>query len=141
MSFLYTEGKYKPGYKVTQWRGEGVCAKIELEELLTYVPEYTLTEIVASCRARKEMDNMSERQSITGVKSRFIEIVQETRQELANSQVTMKELNSCIEAWRFLPSEMEKMVGGTDEIMWDRWEFRKEEGSEVWKDARQLMPY
>lgn len=141
VSFLYTDGKYKPGHKVTQWRGEGVCKKIPLEDVLAYVPEYTLTEVVASCRARKFFDNTSERLCIQGTKSKFIEIVQQTRADLANSQISLEELNQSLQAWKFVPRSLEKMTGGTDEIMWDRWEFDKEGDSDSWREPRQLMPY
>ena len=124
-----------------QWRGDGSCEKIDLDEVLEYVPEYSITEIIASCRARKEIDNTSDRMSIQGLQSKFTEIVQETRVDLANSNVSPEELKSCIQAWRFVPENMEKMTGGTDEIMWERWEFSREEGSLNWREPRQLMPY
>jgi hypothetical protein len=141
VSFLYTEGKYKPGQKVVQWRGDGSCEKIDLDEVLEYVPEYSVTEIIASCRARKEIDNTSDRMSIQGLQSKFTAIVQETRTDLATSNVSPEELKSCIQAWRFIPDNMEMMTGGTDEIMWERWEFSREEGSLNWREPRQLMPY
>mmetsp|Transcript_22393 Transcript_22393/g.33134 ORF Transcript_22393/g.33134 Transcript_22393/m.33134 type:complete len:260 (-) Transcript_22393:74-853(-) len=141
VSFLYTEGKYKPGHKVVQWRGDGICQKIDLEEVLEYVPEYSISEIIASCRARKEIDNTSDRMSIQGLQSKFTEIVQETRADFVNSNISPEELKSCIQAWRFVPENLEKMMGGPDEIMWERWEFSREEGSSNWREPRQLMPY
>lgn len=56
VSFLYTEGKYKPGQHVVQWRAYGICEKIDLEEVLAQVPEYSITEMVATVRARKEIN-------------------------------------------------------------------------------------
>jgi len=75
------------------------------------------------------------------LQSKFTAIVQETRTDLATSNVSPEELKSCIQAWRFIPDNMEMMTGGTDEIMWERWEFSREEGSLNWREPRQLMPY
>lgn len=141
VSFLYTDGQYKPGHHILQWRGDGICEKIPLEQVLERVPEYSITEIVASCRARRDIHNMSDRMSIEGIKSKVTELVQQARAEYANSQLSVDELNRCIQAWRFIPNEMEKMTGGPDEIMWDRWEFAREEGSMNWREPRHLMPY
>jgi hypothetical protein len=140
VSFLYTDGQYKPGQTVVQWRADGVCQKINLEDVLAYIPEYSITEMVATDRARKECNVSVERQTIEGAKSHFTELVQQARIDLENSNIYLKELNGCIQAWRFVPTVMEKMKGGPDEIMWDRLEFRKE-GSSGWSESRQLMPY
>lgn len=141
VSFIYTEGQYKPGHHVIQWRGDGFCEKIDLDQVLEHVPEYSITEIVASCRARRDIQNMSDRMSIEGVKSKVTELVQQTRAEYENSELSFDELNRCIQAWRFVPDEMEKMTGGPGEIMWDRWEFTREEGTMNWCEPRHLMPY
>jgi len=61
--------------------------------------------------------------------------------DFANSNISLEELNSCIQAWRFVPEAMEKMSGGPDEIMWDRLEFTREEGSSTWRAPTQLMPF
>ena len=60
VSFLYTIGQYVPGQVVFQWRANGFCEKIDLGEILSRVPEYSITEIVASVRARKERNSWSE---------------------------------------------------------------------------------
>jgi len=79
-----------------QWRGDGICQKIDLEEVLEYVPEYSISEIIASCRARKEIDNTSDRMSIQGLQSKFTEIVQETRADFVNSNISPEELKSFV---------------------------------------------
>jgi|AntRauTorckE5430_2_1112549.scaffolds.fasta_scaffold43914_2 hypothetical protein len=143
VSFLFADGKYKPaGHKVIQWRGDGICHKIDLEEIVESVPDYSITQIVASCRASREMlHNSSDCMTIQGSQSKFTEIVKETRADLANSNISLHELNSCIQAWRFVPDEMEKMTGSTEDSMWDHLEFSREEGSATWRKPRQLMPY
>jgi len=145
VSFLYTVGKYASGETVTQWRADGACEEIPLEEVLDYVPENTVIEIVASARVRSETCNscISEHQyqSIQGKESHITEIVQQTRRDFQNKEIPKRELNHCMKAWNFVPTRMEKMIGGPDEIMWDRWEYVKEEGSSTWCKPRHIMPF
>jgi len=60
VSFIYAVGKYRPGETVVQWRAEGICQHIDLDKVLDHVPEYTITQIVASARAREESHASSE---------------------------------------------------------------------------------
>jgi len=48
-------GKYKPGETVEQWRAEGYCHDLALYELIDHVAHRTITEMIASVRASKEM--------------------------------------------------------------------------------------
>ena len=48
LSVLYTQGKYVPGQKAEQWRGEGHCQTIDLEEVLHCLPHYTITGMVVA---------------------------------------------------------------------------------------------
>ena len=78
--------------------------------------------------------------------SHFTELVQRTRIELENGDVSDEELEECLKAYRFLPDRMERMVGGPDHIMWDRWEWTRTagdcpEGRGDWEEASRLLPY
>jgi hypothetical protein len=54
LSMLFTQGKYVPGQKAEQWRGEGRCVTIDLEEILHCLPHYTITGMVVSKKIEKE---------------------------------------------------------------------------------------
>lgn len=134
ISFLHTFGKYKPGEKVEQWRATGYCTPLKLKEILDHVPEYTVVEMVASVRANKEGDGRADMDV-----SHFMELVQETRDEFAHGRISMLELDEAMRAWRFVPKQMEKMVGGPGQVMWDRREWYRDEKG--WKEPEQLMPF
>jgi len=147
VSFLYTEGKYRPGENIVQYRANGTCQRVPLDEkLLSIIPEYTITEIVASKKARLEAATSSEiRLSIEGKQSRFTEIVQETRSALAKGEIPVSELQNCIACWRFEPEIIETMDGGPDTVMWNRIQYIKKskadaEGGDYW-ESRQIMPF
>jgi len=134
VSFLHTFGKYKAGEKVEQWRATGYCKPLKLKEVIDHLPEYTVVEMVASVRANKEGDERADMDI-----SHFMELIQETRNDFANREISMLELEEAVRAWRFVPKQMEKMVGGPGQIMWDRREWVKEDN--VWKEPDQLMPF
>ena len=52
LSLLYTDGRYRIGEIVAQWRADGICEEIELLDVINKIPSYTRTEMVASSRAR-----------------------------------------------------------------------------------------
>ena len=54
LAVLFSQGKYVPGQSAEQWRGEGHCVKIPLEEVLQCVPHYTLTGMLVSKRIENE---------------------------------------------------------------------------------------
>jgi hypothetical protein len=54
LAVLYTQGKYVPGQAAEQWRGEGVCQAIPLEEIIGVLPHYTLTGMLVSKRMEEE---------------------------------------------------------------------------------------
>lgn len=54
VSILFSQGKYVPGEKAEQWRGEGHAEKIPLSQVLEKIPHYTITSMVASKRFAAE---------------------------------------------------------------------------------------
>lgn len=54
ISILHLQGRYMPGEIAEQWRGEGYCERLPLEELLDQLPHYTIAGMVASKRIEKE---------------------------------------------------------------------------------------
>ena len=46
ISFLHVQGKFLPGEKAEQWRGEGTCKPIGLPEVLDLIPHFTITSMV-----------------------------------------------------------------------------------------------
>ena len=49
------------GQTVVQWCADGICERTHLEEVLVQVPEYSVTEMVAtSSRTRKGSNSLSE---------------------------------------------------------------------------------
>lgn len=43
-----------PGETAEQWRGEGTCERVPLENLMDRLPHYTITAMVSSKRIEKE---------------------------------------------------------------------------------------
>eukprot|EP01083_Nonionella_stella_P193198 713798_1 len=141
ISFLYTHGQYLPGEKVEQWRAQGICHPLRMKEVIQHAPSHTIVEMVASHRAHKEGDAREDMDL-----SHFLDIVQETRAELDKGEVPTIELEEAIRAWRFVPAQIEKMVGGPDQVMWDRKEWVREEDSTKseggnWIEPKRLMPF
>ncbi len=139
VSFLHTIGQYLPGQKIQQWRSWGICEPIRLTEIIEYVPTFTIVEMVASLRANKEGDSRSDMEL-----SHFTEIVQQTREELDNGSVPMMELEEAVRAWRFVPYQVEQMIGGPEQIMWERNEWLRQKGDDKeynWIKPVRLMPF
>jgi hypothetical protein len=141
VSFLYTQGKYSAGQTVTQWRADGTVHFIPLEWLLSHIPDYTVTEMVATMRAMKEVNEPAKinRLSIGGQHSHFMEIIQQVRADLAEGKITVDDLRNSIKAGRFVPENMERLQGGPDQVMWDRMMWNMENGK--WKEPKQLLPF
>ena len=89
-------------------------------------------------------------------KSHLTEVMQKTRMELENGDVSMTELQNCIAAFRFRPHRMECMLGGPDvAIMWDRWEWLRDPDDDAaltavadsaseaiaWAEPKHLVPH
>jgi len=157
VSILYTSGNYMPGEKAEQWRGEGRVEEIKLKDIISIVPHYSIVGIVASKRASDQMHKIegvitqpSSEPIETEVHrtriekhTKFIELVQKTRMELENGNVSPEEIEATITAFRFVPDRMERMVGGPDMVIWDRWEWLLQEdaqGAPSW-NVRHLLPY
>lgn len=139
LSFLFTVGKYLPGQTIQQWRSQGLCEPIRLKEIIDHVPPFTIVEMVASVRANKEGDSRADMDL-----SHFTELVQQTREDLDQGEVSMMELEEAIRAWRFVPDQIEQMIGGPDQIMWERNEWHRGEdgkGENDWVKPVRLMPF
>lgn len=156
VSILYKTGEYKEGDTVEQWRGEGTVKEIDLKELISTAPNYGLAGILASKRAtdqlRKIEGIVSQAQEPIKTEvyrtriekhAKFIELVQQTRRELENGNVTREELEDAIIAFRFVPDRMERMIGGPDMITWERWEWKMQTDKKGLSssDVRQLLPF
>lgn len=155
ISFLHMQGKFLPGEKAEQWRGEGICRPLPLPEVMDLIPHFTITSMVGSRRLAGEHDNnleelkneVSEDRLAMLNKSHMTEIMQRTRIELENGDISMEELDQSIRAFRLIPDRVECMLGGPDTIMWDRWEWLRdrsvdsEGGSIVWHDPKHLVPH
>ena len=153
IAFLYTKGKLLPGEKAEQWRGEGHCEAIPIEDVYHLIPHFTITSIVGSVRVALENANMEKAAKDNGhrpamiSKSHFTEIMQKTRMELEKNEISMDELDRCIRAFRLQPDRVECMLGGPDSVMWERWEWKRDAagdcpvGSISWSDARLIVPH
>ena len=105
ISILHLQGRYMPGETAEQWRGEGYCERMVLTpEMLQAMPSYTITSMVAAKRLEKEKgDQVHElRDGISGVrmkvenKAHMTEIVQKTRVEYENGDVSFEEIDSAV---------------------------------------------
>ena len=150
---LHQQGRFLPGEHAEQWRGEGKCAVIDLGDVLDLIPHFTVTSMVASSRIAREKQEASEQEGVSDgrlamrSKSHVTEVMQKTRIELENGDISMNELKSCIAAFRFQPDRMECMLGGPDTVMWDRWEWLRDPDvpSDInkiaWAEAKHLVPH
>eukprot|EP00563_Minutocellus_polymorphus_P017397 CAMPEP_0197716650 /NCGR_PEP_ID=MMETSP1434-20131217/1463_1 /TAXON_ID=265543 /ORGANISM="Minutocellus polymorphus, Strain CCMP3303" /LENGTH=270 /DNA_ID=CAMNT_0043301041 /DNA_START=52 /DNA_END=864 /DNA_ORIENTATION=+ len=155
ISFLYTVGKYKPGETVEQWRAEGSCVPMELGTILDRVPHYSIAETVATARLIAEKSavggngdgaaggtvHVSDHRTSMGNQSHFTELVQKTRVDLENGRIADEELEACLGAWTFEPRRLERMDGGPDAIMWNRWEWLLSDDGKDWTEANHILPY
>lgn len=74
--------------------------------------------------------------------SHYLEIVQKTRNRLEAGDLTKDELDKSMMLVRFVPYRMERYVGGPDQAMWDRWEWkRNSDFPEAWDKPSRLLPY
>lgn len=158
ISFLHTQGRHLPGETSEQWRGEGRCEELKLVDVLDLIPHFTLTSMVGSRRLKMEKtksdgleemtkDVSPERLALLN-KSHFIEVVQKTRVELENGDISLEELDQSVQAFRLKPDRIECMLGGPDSITWDRWEWLRDVESPsgtrsaiLWSDPKHLVPH
>lgn len=157
LSFLHTQGNFLPGQAAEQWRGEGLGLVLPLTEVLSEVPHFVITSMVGSQRIARESTNgwpvdsddapTAPRSSVAN-RSHLTEVMQKTRLELENGEVTIEELNECIRAIRFQPDRIECMWASPDSsVLWDRWEWERDqtadcpEGMIAWQMARNLVPH
>jgi len=149
LAVLHTYGHYKTGEKIEQWRGEGSCVAIPVQELIHCIPDFTLVSIVGSHRLAQEQQESKEtdgdgRPTLPN-KSHVTEVMQTTRRDLENGIITPEEIDACVQAIRFQPDRLECMNGGPNTVFWDRYEWIRD-ADEVpgilnWKDPRHLVPH
>jgi hypothetical protein len=142
-AFVYQEGKFLPGQAAEQWRGEGLCEEIPLSQVVDLIPTFTATSMIASCRIAAEVSgtgaDVSEGRLAMMNKSRTTEVMQRTRNELEQGKISLEEMNEAISAFRLKPDRMEYMHGGPDTVMWDRWEWMRDENG--WVEPKHLIPH
>jgi hypothetical protein len=155
LSVLHSQGKYLPGEQSEQWRGEGHCAVLPLSRVLDLVPHFTITSLLGSKRLELEYKDHPEilHDSVSGDrntmlnKSHSTEVMQKARIELENGDVSTDELEECIRAFRFQPDRLECMIGGPESVMWERWEWLRDEsegaptGAIAWNEPKRLVPH
>lgn len=154
IAFLHMQGQYLPGIKAEQWRGEGFCQELALAEILDLIPHFTITSMVGSRRSKEEVTNLDELKNDVSEdrlamlsKSHMTEVMQKTRIELENGDISMEELEASIRAFRLRPDRLECMIGGPESVMWDRWEWLRDtkndgpRGSIEWNEPKHLIPH
>lgn len=155
IAVLHSQGKYLPGESAEQWRGEGQCKVLPLAHVLDLIPHFTITGLVGSKRLELEHkddpealhSNVSDHRNAMLNKSHSTEVMQKARIELENGDVSIQELEASIHAFRFQPDRLECMIGSTDSVMWERWEWLRDDsegpptGDIAWNDPTRLVPH
>jgi len=155
VSILHTVGQYTPGEIVQQWRAEGVCESLELSEIINKASDYTVSNIIASTRTttkekmEEETEGLSSDEKLEAISegrhpiqsSQFTEILQGTRNDLKDGKISLEEMNDSIKAFRFRPFRVELMVGGPDQVMWNRWEWQRSENGSDWYEPTHILPH
>ena len=54
IAILHLQGRYMPGETAEQWRGEGQCERLPLDDIMKLLPHYTIASMVSSKRIEKE---------------------------------------------------------------------------------------
>jgi hypothetical protein len=54
VSILHLQGKYVAGEHAEQWRGEGHCETLPLQDIVHVIPHYTITGMMAARRIANE---------------------------------------------------------------------------------------
>mmetsp|Transcript_7393 Transcript_7393/g.16374 ORF Transcript_7393/g.16374 Transcript_7393/m.16374 type:complete len:303 (+) Transcript_7393:84-992(+) len=153
-SILCSFGKYRVGEKLEQWVAEGQCEQINLVgegveegDLLKVIPSRSVVELVASMIVKEEDGKALEDDHTSMDKeSHYMEVVQKTRNRLESGELTNEEIDRSVVAVRFVPYRMERYIGGPDQVMWERWEWKKAsgecpEGTSLWNEPKRLLPY
>lgn len=71
VAILHLQGRYLPGETAEQWRGEGYCERLPLEDMIDMLPRYTVTSMLASKRIEKETDLVKDVSNILSGVSRL----------------------------------------------------------------------
>ena len=88
-------------------------------------------------------DANKQERSVIDSNSHLTEVIQQVRQE----KLDKSELSASIKAFRFSPDRIERMNGGPDSILWERWEWTRTEqgdcpeGTIVWNDPKMLLAH
>jgi len=138
VSFLSLHGRYVRGENAEQWRAEGFCEPLPLEEIAEIIPVYSVSNMIASKRFAEGPHAGDERISVEST-SHLTEMVQHARQEIESDAISMLELHESIMACRFVPDRVERMSGGPDGILWERWEWKRQDGA--WLKPKWLLPH
>jgi len=141
VSFLHSIGQYKPGENFEQWRAEGICLPLALKEIMDIVPQYTIAGMIAVKRKEIEDAEHHESRNLIGRQSHFVELLQDARNELEAGKIPHEEIDNCIEARRFVPIRVERMVAEPDQVVWDRWEWKRNDIYCNWDQPRHLLPF
>ena len=72
--------------------------------------------------------------------SHYLEVVQKTRQRLLSGELRRDELNKSVMLVKFVPTRMERYIGGPDQVIWDRWEWKRDDNAS-WSEPTRLLPY
>ena len=59
IAILHLQGRYMPGETAEQWRGEGSCERLPLDDFMNLLPHYTIAAMVSSKRIEKENEEMN----------------------------------------------------------------------------------
>jgi len=149
ISILHLQGRYLPGETAEQWRGEGFCERMVLtKEMLDILPSYTITSMIASKRLELEkgeqvqelQDGVSGKRLKVENKNHLLEVMQKTRLEYENGDISFEEIDAAVRPFRFHPTRLECMAGGPDSVLWNRWEWQVDEDG-MWKDASALLSH
>jgi hypothetical protein len=65
VSILAQTGRYRAGETAQQWRGDGHCEMLPLEDVLDVLPDYTVAHMVAAKRIEEEVGAVSETETVS----------------------------------------------------------------------------
>ena len=78
LAILHLQGRYLPGETAEQWRGEGSCERLPLDDLMDLLPHYTVAAMVSSKRIENEnaMNNSGVRTGLLLAKLHRVKLTQ-----------------------------------------------------------------
>lgn len=136
VAVTYVEGKYMKGDVCEQWRAEGYAKEVAVEDVLKTAPPASFAQILAA----------SARAGAEGMRSALVDadaFVRETaalKERLGAGEISGEQLGRSAVVYRVAPVRMELMLGGPDFPMWERFEWRRDEGG-GWAEPSRILPY